>query len=60
MIIQKKEIQANSEKVNSFDKEEHEMIKKRSRNQSSNIVIDKDFSFQNEVKNNINTKIKKK
>ena len=54
------EIQANSEKLNSFDKEEHEMIKKRSRNQSSNIVIDKDFSFQNEVKNNINTKIKKK
>ena len=33
------EIQANSEKVNSFDKEEHEMIKNRSRNQSSNIVI---------------------
>ena len=54
------EIQANSEKINSFDKEEHEMIKNRSRNQSSNIVIDKDFSFQNEVKNNINTKIKKK
>ena len=55
------EIQPNSEKINSFERGNKEYIKNsKSRNKSSNIIIEKEFSFQNEIKNNINSKIKKK
>ena len=50
----------NSEK-NSFENEGKEYIKNNKiRNKYSNIIFEKDFSFQNDIKNNINSKIKKK
>ena len=50
----------NSEK-NSFENEGKEYIKNNKiRNKYSNIIFEKDFLFQNDIKNNINSKIKKK